>query len=63
MNDIVSLLGRQRFEDALRRAEADRLAARAARRSGISLRQRMGRTLIWLGTAAGPELTRPANGH
>lgn len=62
---ISDMLGRARFEDALREAEAARLAARLpVAPPQATWRRRLGRILIAIGTALeGPRAGQPANDH
>lgn len=66
MNELVEIsyvLGRQRFEEHLREAEALR-HLRFQSDGDAPLRQQLGRTLVRLGMLLiGPHPARPANGH
>jgi hypothetical protein len=61
--EISYMLGRQRFEERLREAEAVR-RLRIQPDGSDSLQRQLGRTLVRLGMfLAGPHPAQPVNGH
>jgi hypothetical protein len=60
----AAVLGRARFDEALREAEAARLVRLALAPRPATLRQRLGRALTWIGAAlAGPGVAPSADGR